>query len=64
MCAHAIPTFTDMAQKGWVIKGKSREILEHEARQLVKLGLPEETEEDRNTVASGILFAWSCKSQH
>jgi hypothetical protein len=50
---------TDMAQKGWKIQGKSRELLEHEARKLIVMGLPDEDEETQNTIISGILHAWN-----
>jgi hypothetical protein len=33
----------DMKENGWPIKGKRREILEHEARKLVSLGFPEKS---------------------
>ncbi len=48
----------DMANKGWSLQGKSREILEHEARKLITMGCPSETEEDKNTIVAGILHAW------
>jgi hypothetical protein len=49
----------NMKENGWSIKGKSREILKHEARKLITLGYPNETEEDKNAVIAGILHVWS-----
>jgi hypothetical protein len=49
-----------MKENGWNITGKSREILDHEARKLIALGYAGQdvSEEDKNIVIAGILHAW------